>query len=80
MLGQHAEFEVRVKGGGRRWSRWQRFSKFKTVAACVDKDPPSMKAWRRVLKAKPRFRCLDPEYLAQKCNLLEVVSELACVF
>lgn len=71
ILGRHAEFEVRVKGGGRSWSRWQRFSKFKLMVQCVNKDRASMRAWRRVLRAQPNYRCLDENYLLMKCNLLE---------
>lgn len=74
MLGMHAEYEVCVKGGGRRWSKWQRFSKFKMIAECTQGDPDTAAAWSRVLRAKPHYRCLNPDYLAQKCNLLEVVS------
>lgn len=73
MFGRHAEFEVRVKGGGRSWSRWHRFSKFKLVAACVETDTDAMRAWRRVVGSMPHFRCLHPEYLGQKCHLLETV-------
>lgn len=76
LLGRHAEFEVCVKGGGRSWSKWQRFSKFKMIAACVQDDRSAMKAWKRVLRAQPHYRCLHPAYLAQKCNLLEVVNIL----
>ncbi|CAM9978827.1 unnamed protein product [Ectocarpus fasciculatus] len=71
ILGMHAEYEVRLKGAGRRWSKWQRFSKFKTIAACTQGDPDAAAAWRRVLRAKPHYRCLNPDYLAHKCNLLE---------
>lgn len=69
----HAEYEVCVKGGGRRWSKWQRFSKFKMIAACIQGDPDAASAWTQVLRAKPHYRCLNPDYLAIKCNLLEVV-------
>ncbi|CAB1115294.1 unnamed protein product [Ectocarpus sp. CCAP 1310/34] len=71
ILGMHAEYEVRLKGARRRWSKWQRFSKFKTIAACTQGDPDAAAAWRRVLRAKPHYRCLNPDYLAHKCNLLE---------
>ncbi|CBJ33835.1 hypothetical protein Esi_0636_0007 [Ectocarpus siliculosus] len=71
ILGMHAEYEVRLKGAGRRWSKWQRFSKFKTIAACTQGDPDAAAAWRRVVRAKPHYRCLNPDYLAHKCNLLE---------
>ncbi|CAM9595298.1 unnamed protein product [Ectocarpus sp. 12 AP-2014] len=71
ILGMHAEYEVRLKGAGRRWSKWQRFSKFKTIATCTQGDPDAAAAWRRVLRAKPHYRCLNPDYLAHKCNLLE---------
>ncbi|CAM9437571.1 unnamed protein product, partial [Hapterophycus canaliculatus] len=72
ILGMHAEYEVCVKGGGRRWSKWQRFSKFKMIAACTQGDPDAASAWTQVLQAKPHYRCLNPDYLAVKCNLLEV--------
>ncbi|CAM9400589.1 unnamed protein product [Scytosiphon promiscuus] len=72
ILGMHAEYEVCVKGGGRRWCKWQRFSKFKMIAACTQGDPDAASAWTQVLRAKPHYRCLNPEYLAIKCNLLEV--------
>eukprot|EP00752_Nemacystus_decipiens_P004548 g4152.t1 len=72
VLGEHAEYEVCVKGGGRRWSKWQRFSRFRTIAGCTQADPDAAAAWSRVLRAKPHFRCLNADYLALKCNLLEV--------
>ena len=70
----HAEYEVCIKGGGRSWSKWQRFSRFKMIAECTQGDPDTSAAWKRVLRAKPHYRCLNPDYLAQKCNLLEGVS------
>eukprot|EP00903_Cladosiphon_okamuranus_P009786 g9303.t1 len=72
VLGLHAEYEVCVQGGGRVWRRWQRFSKFRTIAGCTQADTDAAAAWGRVLRAKPHFRCLNADYLALKCKLLEV--------
>lgn len=74
--GRHAEYEVRVVSGTQQWTCWRRFSNFKVIAAkCVQFDRGCAKAWRRVLEAQPTRRCLNREYLAYKCHLLEAVRE-----
>ena len=74
--GQHAEYEVRVKAGSRRWICWHRFSRFKLFAATIaEVNHSCAKAWGRVVTFQPPRRCLDQEYLANKCSLLEEVSE-----
>lgn len=78
---QHAEFLILVVLGNLKFGIWKRYSDFKKLSETIqeiqnkssltDIFVKTMLSWNCVTVRQRWFRCLDKEYLAIKCYLLE---------
>ncbi|KAG5187258.1 hypothetical protein JKP88DRAFT_145702, partial [Tribonema minus] len=77
---KHAEYQVLASYGDRTWTRWIRSSAFGRFAkACCEQRgwAASTKAWKQIQTTQRLFRCLDVNYLLNKCHMLENFLRLA---
>ena len=73
-----AEYLVVARLGGATFGLWRRHSAFSRLAAKIARIPEAdvvyrntLWSWRCLRRRQKLFRCLDRDYLAVKCFLLE---------
>eukprot|EP00904_Undaria_pinnatifida_P000914 jgi/Undpi1/10823/HiC_scaffold_3.g01352.m1 len=69
----HAEFQVLMSTKDEMYKSWKRFSDFKLLAeyAKISDLRDTVTVWREIQQTQRWFRCLEANYLKNKCMLLE---------
>lgn len=73
---EYAEFLVVVSLGSVTYGVWKRHTHFKELAEAIERTRPkqfrnTVLSWKCLLQRQRWFRCLEMDYLALKCFLLE---------